>query len=281
MNRSRIAILHPGDMGSAIGGDLSEHGIRVLWASAGRSETSRVRATADGLEDHLSVGACLRSCDIVLSVCPPHAALDVAREVAGQFFHGLYIDANAISPGAAREAAAIIEGAGGHFVDGGIVGPPPRTAGTSRLFLSGTRAAEVARLFNGTRMEAIVLGSEIGAASGLKACYAAWTKGSTALLTAIRALARHEGVEDALLAEWARSQPDLPKRSKAITGQAAKAWRWVGEMQEIASAFEHAGLPNDFHRGAAAVYEHLSCFKDAATQPSLDEVLAALARKPG
>jgi 3-hydroxyisobutyrate dehydrogenase-like beta-hydroxyacid dehydrogenase len=254
MDRTRIAVLHPGDMGSAIGGDLTGQGLRVFWASGGRSEATRRRATADGLIDRLSVGACLDAADIVLSVCPPHAALDQAREVAGHRFHGLYVDANAISPAASREAQALIEGAGGGYVDGGIVGPPPRKAGSTRLFLSGARSAEVARLFGKTRLEAIVLEGGVGAASALKTCYAAWTKGTWALLGAIRSLAQHEGVDAALLAEWERSQPGLPARSEAVALQARKAWRWVGEMHEIASAFEDAGLPGDFHRGAAALY---------------------------
>ncbi len=278
MTQTTVALLHPGDMGSAVGADLVAVGVRVLWASEARSAATRARALTDGLEDRLTLPTCLDASSVVLSICPPHAAVDLAREVAGHAFRGLYIDANAISPDAAREAAALIERAGGHFVDGGIVGPPPRVAGKTRLFLSGAAAAQAAALFGGTRIEAIALPGEIGAASGLKACYAAWTKGSIALLSAIRALARHEGVEDALLTEWARSQPDLAQRSATVTMQARKAWRWVGEMHEIAASFEGAGLPGGFHRAAGEIYEELELFKDASTPPSLDQVLDALAK---
>ncbi len=279
MTQTTVALLHPGDMGSAVASDLISAGVRVLWASEARSPATRARALADGLEDRLTVPTCLDESSVVLSVCPPHAALDLAREVAEHGFKGLYVDANAISPDAAREASALIERAGGYFVDGGIVGPPPRVAGKTRLFLSGAAAGQVQNLFLGTRMEAIVLSGDIGAASGLKACYAAWTKGSIALLSAIRALARHEGVEESLLAEWARSQPDLAQRSTTVTQQARKAWRWVGEMHEIAASFEGAGLPGGFHRAAAEIYEQLDRFKDAGTPPALDEVLDALGKK--
>src|SRR5258706_2771186 len=117
---------------------------------------------------------------------------------------------------------------------------------SSDLYLSGGRARDIAGLFAGSNLEAIPLEGPAGAASALKACYAAWTKGATALLAAIRALATHEGIEAALLEEWKRSQPELPKRSEVITVQARKAWRWIGEMEEIAASFEAAGLPGGF-----------------------------------
>ena len=85
--------------------------------------------------------------------------------------------------------------------------------------------------------------------------YAGWNKGSQALLLAIRALAMQEGVDEALLAEWARSMPELPKRSTdAVAANARKAWRFVGEMEEIADTFDAAGAPDGFHRAAAEVY---------------------------
>ena len=149
----------------------------------------------------------------------------------------------------------MVEGAGGRFVDGGIVGPPPEREGTTRLFLSGPEAETVAAAFAGSVVEAVVLGPEPGRASALKMAYAAWTKGTAAMLLAIRATARANGVEDALLAEWARSQPDAPGRSEDAAGAAAaKGWRWIAEMEEIAATFAAAGQPDGFHRAAADVY---------------------------
>ncbi len=201
----------------------------------------------------------------------------MARLVAAARFGGLYADANAVAPGTARAVAEIVGSAGGDFVDGGIIGPPPRQSGTTRLYLSGPRAGEVADLFKGSALEAVVMPGDIGAASALKMAYAAWTKGSSALLLAVRALAIREGVDTHLRAEWERSQPGLGARSEAAVAQnAPKAWRFVGEMEEIARTFGAAGLPPGFHEACAAVYDRLGRYKDAPAVPSIDEVADAL-----
>ena len=239
-----IGLLHPGEMGAAVGAVLREQGHRVVWASEGRSTETCERAERAGLED---VGSTSRvaEADVVFSICPPHAALDVAESLRS--FDGLFVDANAVSPATAAQVADAVE----EFVDGGIVGSPPREPGTTRLYLSGERAEEVAGLFAGSVLEARVVPN----ASALKMAYAAWTKGTGAMLLAIRELARREGVEEALLAEWDLSLPGLRERhARALRSAEAKGWRWVGEMEEIASTFEADGLPGGFHRAAAEVY---------------------------
>jgi 3-hydroxyisobutyrate dehydrogenase-like beta-hydroxyacid dehydrogenase len=280
MSIRTVALLHPGEMGSAIGACLARRGFRVVWASSGRSPATRSRAVAAGLEDLGSVERALDVADVALSVCPPHGALALAREVAGHGYQGIFVDANAIAPQTARSVGRAVEKAGASFVDGGIIGPPPVEAGRSRLYLSGVPEREVAALFAGSNLEAIAMGAPPGAASALKACYAAWTKGATALLAAVRALAESEGIEAALLAEWKLSQPGLDKRSEAVTVQARKAWRWIGEMEEIASSFEAAGLPGGFHLAAADLYRRLEAFKGAAAPPALSQVTAAIRRSP-
>ena len=206
-----VGLLHPGEMGAVVGECLRAGGARVVWASAGRSDDSRRRATAAGLEDLGRLAAVVAASDVVLSVCPPGSAVDVARRVAAEGFRGLYVDANAVAPETARRVGEVVGAAGADLVDGGIIGPPPRQAGSTRLYLSGPRAGEAADLFKGTALEAIVLPGDVGAASALKMAYAAWTKGSSALLIAVRALAIHAGVDDALRAEWQRSQPGLER----------------------------------------------------------------------
>jgi len=246
-----IGLLHPGEMGAAVGQCLTAAGHRVLWVPEGRSAATRERAAAAGLEGcgWAEMGA--RSA-VIVSVCPPAAALEVARTVAGTGFGGLYLDANAVSPATAGEVAGIVKPAG--FVDGGIIGTPPVTPGFIRLYLSGDRAAEVGALFEGTAVDARLVAPP-GAASAVKMAYASWTKGSAALLLAARALARAEGVEPVLLEEWGISQPGLERRSAAANGSAAaKGWRWVGEMEQIAATMAAAGLPEGFHRAAAEIY---------------------------
>ena len=272
-----VGLLHPGEMGSVVGACLRAGGIRVVWPSAGRSEASRRRARAADLEDLGTLAAVVTASDVILSVCPPGSVAAVARLVAAERFRGLYVDANAVAPGTARRVGQIVGAAGADLVDGGIIGPPPRDAGTTRLYLAGSRAGEIASLFKGGALEAVVMPGDVGTASALKMAYAAWTKGSSALLIAVRALAIHEGVDEALRGEWERSQPGLGARSEsAVAGNAKKAWRFVGEMEEIAATFAAAGLPAGFHEACAAIYGRLDRYKDAPTAPSITEVADTL-----
>ena len=277
MSKQTVALLHPGDMGSALGACLVANGHQVVWASAGRSAGTRARADAAGLVDKVTIGRAVGAADIVLSVCPPHAALDLAEAVAALEFEGLYVDANAIAPDTTREVGALVEAAQARFVDGGIIGPPPLKAGLTRLYLSGPQAAEVAALFTGSLTDARVVKGPVGAASALKVAYAAWNKGAIAMLAAIRTFAQVEGVDAELLAEWAISQPDLAKRSEVITVQSRKAWRWIAEMEEIATSFEADGLPPGFYQAAAEVYRRLEQFKDGAP-PSIKEITKRIAQ---
>lgn len=281
MTSQTIGVLHPGEMGVTVGASARANGSRVLWASEGRSAQTRERAAAAGLEDVRTLASLCAASGVILSVCPPHSALDLARVVAAQGFSGVYVDGNAVSPGTARDIGRIIERAGATFVDGGIIGPPARTRGTTRLYLSGEQAGRIARLFAQGPLEAIALDGGPGAASALKMAYAAYTKGTAALLVSIRALAIRAGVDQALLDEWARSQPELGARSERAAGETArKAWRFTGEMAEIAATFDDAGLPDGFFRAAAEIYESLAGYKDAPGMPSVAEVAKALAGRP-
>jgi 3-hydroxyisobutyrate dehydrogenase-like beta-hydroxyacid dehydrogenase len=277
-----IGLLHPGEMGAGVGAAARAGGSRVLWASQGRGDDTRRRAAAAGLEDATTVAALVGKSDVVLTVCPPHAALDVARAVAGHAFRGLYVDGNAVAPTTSRSIAKIVEAAGATYVDGGIIGPPPDKPGTTRLYLSGAAAERVRALFAPGPLEAVVLPGDLTSASAIKMAYAAWTKGSQALIMAVRALATAEGVDEALLTEWGRSQPDLPKRSEnAAKSTARKAWRWVGEMDEIAATFKGASLPDGFHRGASELYRRMASYKDAAAPPSMEDVAKTLLKESG
>ena len=253
VNKQVIGLLHPGEMGAAVGHCLAKSGHRVLWASEGRSAATATRASAAGLTDARTIAAVAGQAGIILSVCPPHAAADVAWAVHG--FRGLYVDANAIAPGTAREVAQLISDTGGRYVDGGIIGLPPTASGSTRLYLSGPDAPTIQALFEDTDLDARIAGPALTAASAVKMSYAAWTKGTAALILAIRELAREEGVEDTLLAEWALSQPKLEERSKGSARAAtAKGWRWVAEMEEIAATMAAAGLPDGFHQAAAEMF---------------------------
>ncbi len=271
-----IGLLHPGEMGAAVGRCLSQHGHTVLWASEGRGAATAARARAAALSDAGSAAELARRADVILSVCPPHAALDTARSVAG--FQGVFADANAVSPASARKIAALIESGGGSYVDGGIIGLPPGEAPGTRLYLSGTRSAEVRDLFTGTAVDARTIDGGTSAASAVKMAYAAWTKGTAALVLAARALARAEGVEETLLGEWALSQPAMADRSRAAArASTMKGWRWIAEMEEIAASMAADGLPEGFHLAAAEIFRRSPGAGSADPgEPALDRVLAAL-----
>jgi 3-hydroxyisobutyrate dehydrogenase-like beta-hydroxyacid dehydrogenase len=277
-----VGLLHPGEMGSAVGATLVASGARVLWASAGRGAQSRERAAGLGLEDVDSLDALVRRAGTIVSVAPPHAALDVARGVAAHGFGGVFVDANAIAPETSREIARLIQHGGGRFVDGGIIGPANRRPGAARIYLSGPEAGGVKRLLEAGPVMPIVLDGPVGAASALKIAYGGWNKGSQALLMAIRAFAVAEGVDEALLAEWALSQPELPPRSeRAVNDNARKAWRFVGEMDEDARALAQVGLPAGFHEAAGDIYQRLAAYKETATPPAVADALAEVLKRRG
>jgi 3-hydroxyisobutyrate dehydrogenase-like beta-hydroxyacid dehydrogenase len=282
MNAKTVALLHPGNMGATIGAAAATSGARVIWVSHQRSKATQERAKQAGLVDMENLSNAVRASDIVLSVCPPHAAVELAKSVAQHNFSGIYVDANAVSRATAEQIGDIVTKAGASFVDGGIIGAPVKKAGTTRLYLSGTHAPEVAELFSASMLDARAIGEQPGAASALKVAYAAWTKCTDALVLAICALAAHEGVDQALMEEWRISQPDLERKSGRAAAMAApKAWRYVGEMEEIAATFAAAGLPTGFHNAAAEICARLVPFKDQTDPPpTVTAVIEALGASP-
>jgi 3-hydroxyisobutyrate dehydrogenase-like beta-hydroxyacid dehydrogenase len=195
-------------------------------------------------------------------------------------FQGLYADVNAVSPATVRQIGMRMAEAGIHFVDGGIIGLPPTQPGTTWLYLSGTEAALVAACFAGGPLETSILGDDIGQASGLKMCFAANSKGTAALHTAILGAAQALGVRDALERQWDVYNPGFTAKSHARIRQVArKSWRFVGEMEEIAATLDDCGMPPDFHLGAAKIYARQEQFKDVGEDPPIEDILAAVQAK--
>lgn len=279
----RVLLLHPGAMGESVGLALLAGQHEVAWVSRGRSAETATRAANFRAFDELAQA--VSWAEVIVSVCPPHAALTLAETVSACGFGGTYVDANAVAPATAGQIAALFTQ---RYVDGGIIGPPAHAAGTTRLYLAGKHAPQVAALFSSSVLDARVIDEQTStekqasadkqttAASALKMAYAAYTKGNSALLLAVHALADAAGVRAALEAEWDLSQPGLRKRSSASArGVAPKAWRFVGEMEEIAATFAAYQLPDEFHQGAREVYQRLAELKDV-DQADLEAVLAAL-----
>ena len=267
----RALVLHPGAMGASIAAAVSSAGHEVIAVANGRSRATIDRAREAQMTLVETLEEAISRVDVVLSICPPEAALDVAHEVQATGYDGIYVDGNAISP---ETAAAIGKLFDNNFVDGGIVGPPAWRAGATRFYLSGAMAKDVVVLFADSLVTARAISGGAGAASAVKMCYAAYTKGSSALV-----LAEDNGVTETLLAEWDISQKGMRDSSeRSALGTSPKAWRFAGEMREIAATFNAAGLPNGFHLAAAEIYERMAHFKN--DDPArLEQVIEALLPK--
>ena len=254
-----IGLLSPGDMGHSIGGVLRSNGLQVLTCLDGRSGRTRDLATRSGFDDCASLEEMVTRADVVLCVLVPARATEVARQVAAAIRSTgadiLYVDCNAISPRTVREIGAIMQGAGARFADVGIIGPPPRTPGT-RFYASGPNAEDFAELRN-YGLDARVIGDEVGQASGLKMCYGALTKGLQALGTELLVAARLMGLEETLRAEQEESMADvLGWMERQMPSMPPRAYRWVGEMEEIASTFNDLGLTPKILEGRGRYLPH-------------------------
>lgn len=277
MQRETIGILHPGAMGISIAATAQNTGHNVYWASDGRSPQTRQRAEQHQLQDAGTIANLCALCSVIVSICPPDAAEAIASEVFSLGFSGLYLDANAISPQHSIRIGEMAAAAGATFVDGGIIGGPAWQPNSTWLYLSGAAAPRAAACFTAGPLETRIIGDEIGKASALKMCFAAYTKGTTALLCAILGAAEAWNVREELANQWSQGGSDFAEQAAERTRRVtAKAWRFAGEMDEIAATFRAVGVPGEFHQGAADIYRRLTAFKDASETPSLEAVLAAL-----
>jgi RimJ/RimL family protein N-acetyltransferase/3-hydroxyisobutyrate dehydrogenase-like beta-hydroxyacid dehydrogenase len=252
-----VAILYPGDMGHAVGRALRENGLDVVTCLEGRSPRTRALAEAAGLRALPTIEALVSEAQLVLAILVPDAAHATAARVAEAMraagARPAYADCNAVSPATALQIAEIIAGAGGAPIDAGIIGGPPRNGQSPRFYASGEHAPLLAQL--GERgLDVRVLPGAVGHASALKMCYAALTKGTSALQIAALTAAEPLGIADALHAELAASQPHTTAQLAGIARVPAKAFRWVGEMEQIAATFASVGVTPKLHAGAADVF---------------------------
>ena len=201
----------------------------------------------------------------------------VAKSVIETGFKGFYLDANAISPERSIRIGQMMKENGIRFIDGGIIGGPAWTPNETWLYLSGKDADKITECFTKGPLETKVIGDEIGKASALKMCYAAYSKGTTALVSAVLATAESLGVREELYQQWDKDDEGFSEQiNRRVTRVTAKAWRFEGEMKEIASTFREAGLPDGFHEAAAEIYHRMAGFKDRTENPQLKEVLKTL-----
>jgi 3-hydroxyisobutyrate dehydrogenase-like beta-hydroxyacid dehydrogenase len=256
-----VGLMSPGDMGHSIGAVLVERGARVLTYLGGRSERTRQLAAEAGIEESGTLDELVREVDVILSVLVPARASELAENVAAAIERTganlLYVDCNAISPATVRRIGERIVAAGARFADVGIIGPPPRRPGT-RFYASGPGAGELARI-TALGLDVRVIGDSVGQASGLKMCYAALTKGLQALGLELLVAAERLGLSEALRTEQRESVPEvLAWLERAMPTMPPKAYRWVGEMEEIAATFAEVGLTPRILEGAADIYRFVA-----------------------
>lgn len=253
-----VGILSPGDMGQAIAAVLNQHGLRTIAALDDRSERTRRLAAEANIQDVGSLKQLVAESDVVLSVLVPAAAILAAEQIAEAIqavgTHILYADCNAIAPHKAKNIEQIILSGGGQFVDASIIGPPPCVPNRTRIYASGSQAGVFEQLQD-YGLDVRVIGDEIGQASGLKMCYAALTKGLTAIGTELLIAAHRLGLDEQLWSEFSGSQKELANfLTCSVASMTPKAHRWVGEMEEIAETFQALGLTELTFQGAADVY---------------------------
>lgn len=285
-----VAVVSPGAMGSALGAALARGGERVVATVAGRSERTARLAEQAGLELVPDLRSAIGDADVVLSVVPPAAAPVVATDVvraSEPSTSPLLVDLNAIAPATALGIASKAADGGVDVVDGSISGPPPWRPGTTRIYLSGARAREIASLpFDG--VDLIVVGDEVGAASAVKMSTASVYKGTSALLAQALVAARANGVLEYVVSDLRAGAPELVANvERRLASAAAKSARYVGEMEEIASAQTAAGLTPSLFEAMADVYTAMARTQLATKNPdelppdlALENVLEQLVERP-
>ncbi|MFD9631697.1 NAD(P)-dependent oxidoreductase [Streptomyces violascens] len=253
-------------MGAAVAAQARLNGAEVLWCPTGRSAATMERAQKYGLTGASDLGELTERADVILSICPPAYAEDVAVEVAAHLFTGIYVDGNAISPASMARVHAIMGRTRATIVDGSVIGSPPSASKSARLYLSGPAEAltPVAALFAGTAVQAHPLPGGIGRASALKLSYSSYQKASRVLAAVSYALAKDYGVEEELLDIAQGRTASYLAETTYIPKVAARSWRWGPEMGEVADALREVGLPADLAEASAAVMSRWENLRDSS-----------------
>ena len=257
-----VAVISPGDMGHAVGQSLLEHGLDVITCLVGRSTRTQNLSRQANIREVATLEDLVTQADLILSILVPSEALRVAIEMGKALLNTgantYFVDCNAISPQKTLELESVISDSGGRYIDASIIGSPPGRQQPPRFYVSGAHHQAMTQL-NDMGISIRTLGDEVGKASGIKMCYAGLTKGTTALHVALLTAAEVSGLAEDLFMELKYSQSNTLKEMEArIPRIPANAFRWIGEMDEIADTYSHLGVTPNFHRGAADVYQLLS-----------------------
>ena len=281
MTDTVVGLVNPGKMGSKVGRQLVERGHRVIWASVGRSDRTRDRAEAAGLEDVRTTAELADLSDVVFSICAPEHAERVAESIVSSGSGGIFVEANSISSLRLGAISAGLTTSRWTLVDGCVMGPPPTRPNMTRLYLSGESKEidTVSGLFDRSLVECIDMQAPLGSASSLKIAHTTFVKLDRVLAALAHGLAKSHGVGAHLLAEAQRSSRFALAEPGHLPSVAARAWRWLSEMDDAAAMLRQAGYPTDFVVAARAVFEAWTPDKDDDSV-SVDLVLQQLRNVP-
>ena len=261
MDIKTVAILSPGDMGHSVGQVLLAGGFDVVTCLTGRSDRTRQLASEAAIRDIANLDNLVRETDLILAILVPDQAIPLAEQVAAALertgSQPAYADCNAIAPDTSKRIDRIISDAGGRYIDAGIIGGPPGQDGQPRFYASGPHE-DLLKQLDGHGIVVRPMGGDVGRASGIKMCYASVTKGTAALHAAVMTTAECLGLSQELIAEFDESQAQKLRAMAGISSLSAKAFRWVGEMEEIAATYKSAGVTPHFHEGAAEIFRMIA-----------------------
>jgi len=255
----KIAILSPGNMGAAVGAQLKESGYDVVSCLAERSDYTKRKAEDAGIRDVGTLDAMVREADLILSILDPGKAVSVAEQAADAMTQSraapVYADCNATSPATAKQLQSLIEGAGGKFIDVGIIGGAPTRRDNFPNFCTSGAAAALLDELDGKGVKIRFIGPEIGQGSAIKICNGAYNKGAFALYTTVMLAAEHYGFADFLRERLPNSQAgNVERLDEAIIRLPSLSQRYIGEMEQVAETFASIGLTPNIHQGAAELF---------------------------
>ena len=256
---STVAIMSPGDMGHAVGQRLLENELDVITFLSDRSDRTRALADKAGIRDIPTMAELVEQADLIMSMTVSASVSSLCQQVADALkatgaTDTLFAECNAIAPQLARGLEPIITISGGRFVDASIIGGPPRPSYSPHFYTSGRHAAELEQL-NNRGLTVLKLDGGVGQASGIKMCYAAMTKGTSALYSELLMAAELMGLTEPLLAEFQSGQPAVLERvERAIPTVPPRSRRWVSEMEEIRDTFAQLGMTPQLFEGVAEMY---------------------------
>jgi 3-hydroxyisobutyrate dehydrogenase-like beta-hydroxyacid dehydrogenase len=276
-------------MGHAVGQLLREHELRVVTCLTGRSDRTRALSEQAGIQDIPDFNEMVKNSDVILSMTVSEVAPQVCQQVADAIratggTDVLFAECNAIAPQLTQKLEPLINDTGARFVDASIIGGPPRGGSSPRFYASGPNAIELEQLRE-FGLDVRTIGPDTGQASGIKMCYAAMTKGSTALYSELLMAAEMMGLADHLKAEFQSSQgPVYQRMEQGIPSMPARSRRWVSEMEQIGATFEHLGMTHHLFQGVADMYRLIGSTalgdetpESRASQRSLPETIRLLA----